>query len=122
MTEVRAEKGKLYMFVAIDRTSKLPFVQLHERATTAISRDFLRAVIAAVLQKIHTVFTDNEIQFKTPGASGSAVPLINEAIANGEIFRAHACEASEWGQRYPAIDQSWRRAWAEVIPVFTFPE
>jgi putative transposase len=26
-----------------------------------------------------------------------------------------AFEASEWGQRYPAIGQSWRRAWTEVI-------
>jgi transposase-like protein len=32
-----------------------------------------------------------------------------------------AFEASEWGQRYPAISQSWRRAWAEVIPFFAFP-
>ncbi len=33
-----------------------------------------------------------------------------------------AFEASQWGQRYPAIGQSWRRAWAEVIPFFAFPE
>ena len=33
-----------------------------------------------------------------------------------------AFEASEWGQRYPAICQSWRRAWEEVIPFFAFPE
>jgi putative transposase len=33
-----------------------------------------------------------------------------------------AFEASEWGLRYPAIGQSWRRAWAEVIPFFAFPE
>jgi putative transposase len=33
-----------------------------------------------------------------------------------------AFEASEWGQRYPAIGQSWRRAWAEVIPFFAFPD
>jgi transposase len=92
MAEVRTEQGKLYMFVAIDRTSKLAFVQLHERSTTAISRDFLKAVIAAVPYKIHTVLTDNGIQFTTPGAGGSAVPLIKEAIANGEIFRAHAFE------------------------------
>ena len=32
-----------------------------------------------------------------------------------------AFEASHWGQRYPAIGQSWRRAWAEVIPFFAFP-
>jgi transposase len=92
LAEVRTEQGKLYMFVAIDRTSKLAFVQLHERATTAISRDFLKAVIAAVPYKIHTVLTDNGIQFTTPGAGGSAVPLIKEAIANGELFRAHAFE------------------------------
>lgn len=33
-----------------------------------------------------------------------------------------AFEASEWGQRYPAIGPSWRRAWNEVIPFFAFPE
>ena len=33
-----------------------------------------------------------------------------------------AFEASEWGIRYPAISQSWRRAWAEVIPFFAFPD
>ena len=32
------------------------------------------------------------IHFTTPGADGSAVPLIREAIANGELFRAHAFE------------------------------
>ena len=32
-----------------------------------------------------------------------------------------AFEASEWGQRYPAIGQIWRRAWAEVIPFYAFP-
>src|SRR6478672_10014236 len=31
-------------------------------------------------------------------------------------------EAGPWGQRYPAIGQSWRRAWGEVIPFFGFPE
>ncbi|BCG76062.1 hypothetical protein MesoLj113a_72200 [Mesorhizobium sp. 113-1-2] len=49
-------------------------------------------MIAAVPYKIHTGLTDNDIQFTTPSAGGSAVPLIKEAIANGEIFRAHAFE------------------------------
>ena len=34
IAEVRTEEGKLFMFVAIDRTSKAAFVQLHERANT----------------------------------------------------------------------------------------
>lgn len=33
-----------------------------------------------------------------------------------------AFEAGYWGQRYPAIGQSWRRAWGEVIPFFAFPD
>lgn len=33
-----------------------------------------------------------------------------------------AFEASEWGRRYAAIGQSWRRAWSEVVPFYAFPE
>ena len=32
-----------------------------------------------------------------------------------------AFEQSFWGQKYPAIAQSWRRAWAEVVPFYAFP-
>ena len=32
-----------------------------------------------------------------------------------------AFEAGHWGQRYPAIAQSWRRAWPEVVPFYAFP-
>src|SRR5829696_629228 len=34
IAEVRTEQGKLHLFVAIDRTSKFAFVELHEKATT----------------------------------------------------------------------------------------
>jgi hypothetical protein len=44
--------------------------------------------------KIHTVLTDNGIQFTTPGAGGSIVSLISGVIANGEIFWAHAFKYS----------------------------
>src|SRR6476646_5057282 len=41
IAEVRTEQGKLHLFVAIDRTSKFAFVELHEKATTRVSADFL---------------------------------------------------------------------------------
>jgi hypothetical protein len=44
IAEVRTEQGKLYLFVAIDRTSKFAYAQLHERATRRIAADFLRAL------------------------------------------------------------------------------
>lgn len=46
------------------------------------------------------------------------------------IYRAENAEAAldrladfedRWGARYPAVGQSWRRAWEQVIPLFAFP-
>ena len=31
-------------------------------------------------------------------------------------------EASFWGQRYPAIAQSWQRNWEHIVPFFAYPE
>ena len=31
-------------------------------------------------------------------------------------------DAGYWGQKYPAITQSWRRNWEQVVPFFAFPE
>jgi len=62
ITEVQTAEGKLYLFVAIDRTSKFAYVELHTRATKMIAAEFLRILIA---YKIHTILTDNGIQFKT---------------------------------------------------------
>src|SRR6476469_9149404 len=53
------------------------------------------------------------------------------AAALKDIYRAvdaaagdaalSAFEESFWGQKYPAIGQSWRRAWSEVVPFYAFP-
>src|ERR1700758_2628371 len=59
IAEVRTEEGKFHLFVAIDRTSKFAFAQLHEKATRSIAADFLRALIEAAPYKVHTVLTDN---------------------------------------------------------------
>src|SRR6188472_614550 len=66
IAEVQTEQGRLYMFVAIDRTSKFDFTQLHPKATTSIAADFLRALVRAVPYKVHTVLTDNGIHFTDP--------------------------------------------------------
>ena len=76
IAEVRTEEGRLYLLVAIDRTSKFAFVELHEKATTRIAGNFLRHLVAAVPYKVHTVFTDNGIHFTDPKHPGSAVEEI----------------------------------------------
>jgi transposase InsO family protein len=66
IAEVQTAQGKLYLFVAIDRTSKFAFAQLVEKANRVTASAFLIALIAAVPYKIHTVLTDNGIQFRLP--------------------------------------------------------
>jgi len=60
IAEVRTGEGKLYLFVAIDRTSKLAFAQLVEKANRTTASAFLPALIEMVPYKIHTVLTDNK--------------------------------------------------------------
>jgi transposase-like protein len=66
IAEVRTEEGKLHLFVAIDRTSKFVFAKLVEQANRVTASAFLVKLIAAVPYKIHTVLTDNGIQFTFP--------------------------------------------------------
>jgi putative transposase len=54
------------------------------------------------------------------------------AAALKQIYRAKDAAAGEeelnafaegsWGRKYPAIAQSWRRHWSEVIPFYAFPD
>src|SRR5712675_1893180 len=61
IAEVRTGEGKLYLFVAIDRTSKFAFAQLHPTANVKTAVNFLAALIKSVPYRIHTVLTDNGI-------------------------------------------------------------
>lgn len=63
IAEVQTAEGKLYLFVAIDRTSKFALTELHPSADKMTAAQFLRNVIAAVPYALHTVLTDNGIQF-----------------------------------------------------------
>ena len=63
LTEVRTAEGKLCLFVAVDRTSKFAFAQLVERANVVTASAFLDALVETIPYQIHTVLTDNGIQF-----------------------------------------------------------
>jgi len=92
IAEVRTEEGKLHMFVAIDRTSKFAFVELHERATRRVAADFLRRLIEVVPYIIHTVLSDNGTQFTTPGNAYSMAGELLALQQAGELGRVHAFE------------------------------
>jgi hypothetical protein len=92
IAEVRTEQGKLHLFVAIDRTSKFAFAQLHEKATRRVAGDFLRALADAVHYRIHTVLTANGTHFTDPTGDGWTPEDIKRMRARKEPFLCHAFE------------------------------
>ena len=64
IAEVRTEEGKLYLFVAIDRTSKFAFARLEDAAAVHSRLHFSqRAHPSRSIHEIRTVLTDNGVQF-----------------------------------------------------------
>jgi transposase InsO family protein len=66
IAEVQTAEGKLYLHAAIDRTSKFAFVQVVRKTGRTSASAFLVALIEAVPYRIHTVLTDNGIEFTFP--------------------------------------------------------
>lgn len=117
IAEVQTAEGKLYLFVAIDRTSKFAFVELHSRATRRIAADFLRRLTAAVPYKIHTVLTDNGTHFTDPRGTTWTPAEIKEFMRRGELFRAHsfeyACAVLEIDHRLTKPRHPWTNGQVE---------
>lgn len=61
--EVNSDEGRQYLFVAIDRTSKVTFVEFHPRAKCVVAANFLRRVLEKMPHKAPAVLTDNRVQF-----------------------------------------------------------
>lgn len=87
IAEVQTAEGKLYMFVGIDRTSKFAVTQLVQKAGKMAAAQFLRDLIATVPYRLHTVLTDNGIQFTNRSCDTSAFEHIFDRVC-----REHAIE------------------------------
>ena len=103
--------------MAIDRTTKFAFTELHEKATTRVAGDFLRALVKATPYKIHTVLTDNGIHFTDPGYDMWSIDEIKAMIARKELFRAHAfdlaCAQNDIDHRLTKPKHPWTNGQVE---------
>ena len=72
-----APKCLMRIFVAIDRTSKVVFAELHPRAKRVVAAEFLRRVLDKLPYKAHTVLTDNGVQF---------MPQAHQLLLGGHSF------------------------------------
>jgi putative transposase len=48
-------------------------------------------------------------------------PIYTAASAESAEAELAAFEVGPWGQKFPTVAASWRRAWSNVIPFFAFP-
>jgi putative transposase len=48
-------------------------------------------------------------------------PIYTAASAESAEAELTAFETGPWGQKFPTVAISWRRAWSNVIPFFAFP-
>jgi transposase-like protein len=108
IAEVQTAEGKLHLFVAIDRTSKFAFVQLVESANRVTASSFLVALIAAVPYRIHTILTDNGIQFRFPPryANGPTARYITHMFAM-------RCRENGIEHRFTKINHPWTNGQVE---------
>jgi transposase InsO family protein len=117
LAEVWTEEGRLYMLVAIDRTSKFAFAELHERVSRRVAGDFLRRLIEAVPYKIHTVLTDNGTHFTDPKRDGWTAAEVKQLLAEKARFRCHAfvlaCAQNDIDHRLTKPNHPWTNGQVE---------
>ncbi len=93
--EVQTEEGKQYLFVAVDRTSKVAFAERHPHAKRVVAAEFLRRVLDKLPYRGHTVLTDNGVQFTPhahqflPGGHSCARTGREHGVAHRLIKPAH---------------------------------
>jgi len=106
IAELRTAEGKLYLFVAIDRTSKFAVAQLVEKADRKTAWEFLELLLDAVPYRIHTILTDNGIQF-------AEQPRNRNTIISRPMRFDMICEANGIEHRLTKPNHPWTNGQVE---------
>jgi IS30 family transposase len=82
LAEVRTAEGKSNLFVSIDRRSKFVHPRLEKKAGKMEAARFLRDLLQALPYRIHTVLTDNGIQFANRALDSHAFAHIFDRVCS----------------------------------------
>ena len=113
IAEVRTAEGKLYLFVAIDRTSKFAVARLYDEATRPTACQFLQELLKVVPYRIHTLLTDRAIEGATgpsPAARGiqfAEQPRNRNTILSRQSRFDMICEANGIEHRLTKPNHPW---------------
>jgi len=66
-------------------------------------------------------FVEVGFPFKAADHRAACWGIYGAESTSAAAARLEEFGAGPWGEKYPAITQSWRRNWEQVIPFFAFP-
>lgn len=78
--------GPLYLFVAIDRTSRFSYADLHPWAARIVAWDLPCSLIAPVPCIIQTILTNNGIRFARRRGTGSCWSILFDRIGQASVM------------------------------------
>jgi hypothetical protein len=113
IAEVRTGEGKLYLFVAIDRTLKFAVARLCEEATRRSACQFLEQVLIVVPYKLHTILTDRAIEGATgPSPMARGIQFAEQPRNRGTVLSRLSrfdmiCEANGIEHRLTKPNHPW---------------
>ena len=111
MTELRSRGLQDILIAVVDGLKGFP---------EAITSVFPQTVVQTCI--VHLIrFSMHLASWKERRLIGAALkPIYQAESAAVAQIRLEEFDRGPWGRKYPAIDQSWRRNWEQVIPFFAF--
>lgn len=112
MTEIRNRGAHDVLIAVVDGLKGFP---------EAISTVFPEAQVQTCI--VHLIrYSMQFASWKERKAVAAALkPVYRAESAEVARERLEEFDAGTWGRKYPAITQSWRRNWEQVIPFFAYP-
>jgi len=111
MTELRSRGVQDILIAVVDGLKGFP---------EAITSVFPQTVVQTCI--VHLIrFSMHFATWKERRLIGAALkPIYHAESATAAQARLEEFDRGPWGRKYPAIAQSWRRNWEQVIPFFAF--
>jgi transposase-like protein len=103
----RIEKKKYYCFLAIDRATRMVFLELYPHRRKQEAADFLVKCLNFFPYRVHHVLTDNGREFTMKGKQS-----FGRTSVNGTLFEL-VCELAEIKYRKTKVKHPWTNGMAE---------
>ena len=126
IAEVQTAEGKLFLFVAIDRTSKFAVVQLVEKANRKTAWELLEHLLEVVPYRIHTILTEPpewRHRFKPDGGGilFAAQPRNRNTPYSRQMRFDMICQANGIEHRLTKPNHPWSSKDQKTIRGIVFP-